>query len=157
MSFREHKKRTWVQIAVNYCITIFMLAWTRGRPRRSESGWSHLARDAARVERSETRQWNHARFDKQLPGWRQTIELALGWAVELKAFRAGTDDVNHSTFGRGVSRKWLGDFVGYADAMLMSYAATGDEVWLEDGERVLRRAIELFNAVEQQPVTAARI
>jgi uncharacterized protein YyaL (SSP411 family) len=74
----------------------------------------------------------------------ESIELALDWAVALQAFRAGTDEVNHSTFGRGAGRKWLGDFAAYADAMLMAYSATGEESWLQDGERVLRRAIELF-------------
>jgi uncharacterized protein YyaL (SSP411 family) len=74
----------------------------------------------------------------------ESIDLALGWARGLREFRAGTDEVNHSTFGRGVNRKWLGDFAAYSDAMLMAFAVTGDEAWLQDGERVLRRAIELF-------------
>ncbi len=74
----------------------------------------------------------------------KTIDLALGWANRLRDFRAGTDEVNHSTFGRGLSRKWLGDFAAYADAMLQAYTVTGDEMWLKDGELVLRRALELF-------------
>ena len=73
-----------------------------------------------------------------------TLETALGWAYRLRDFRAGTDEVTHSTRGRGLGRKWLGDFAAYAEAMLMAYTATGDESWLEDGHRVLRRALELF-------------
>ncbi len=83
-----------------------------------------------------------------------TIKLALQWAEGLREFRAGTDEVNHSTFGRGLSRKWLGDFAAYADAMLFAFAATGDESWLDDGELVLRRALELFRHDEPGDLVA---
>jgi uncharacterized protein YyaL (SSP411 family) len=85
-------------------------------------------------------------------GDQTALERALAWARRLREFRAGTDEVVHSTFGRGLGRKWLGDFAAYADAALMAYTATGDEDWLADGTLVLRRALELF--VREQGVVS---
>ncbi len=72
------------------------------------------------------------------------LALAEERVAHLEKFRAGTNEVRHSTFGRGLGRKWLGDYTGYADAMLEAFLATGQERRLESGEVVLRRALELF-------------
>ena len=82
------------------------------------------------------------------------LSASLSWAFELRAYRAGTDEVVHALFGRGLGRKWLGDFAAYADAMMQLYVATGEARWLRDGERVLRRAIELFSHGDQGDVVA---
>ena len=82
------------------------------------------------------------------------LQRALRWAGELERFRAGTDDVLHSTHGRALGRRWLGDYTAYSDAMLEAFAATGDEKFLTQGEAVLRRALELFTRDEPGDVVS---
>ncbi|HXH61095.1 MAG TPA: DUF255 domain-containing protein [Fimbriimonadaceae bacterium] len=74
----------------------------------------------------------------------ETLSAALSWSKRLSQFRAGIDDVVHSSRGRGRRRKWLGDYTSYADAMMQTYMATGNAASLRDGEQVLRRALVLF-------------
>lgn len=67
----------------------------------------------------------------------------VGYA-RLASFRAGTNEVRHSTTGRGLSRRWLGDYTAFADASLEAFLSNGSETALSQGESVLRRALELF-------------
>ena len=74
------------------------------------------------------------------------VASALMRAKRLSAFRSGLDEVRHTldqTRHIGTDA-WLGDFTAYSDAMLEAYVTTGDVAWLEEGKRVLTRALELF-------------
>lgn len=82
------------------------------------------------------------------------LEKALGWADRLDSFRVGSDDVVHDLTGEGQSEKWLGDYVAYADANLWRFIATGESRSLDDGIRVLERAIELFSRNGETDIVA---
>jgi len=63
----------------------------------------------------------------------------------LDRFRAGTDIAHIIPFDLKQDR-YLGDYVGYAEAALQMYLATGESSFFERGERVLLRADELFKS-----------
>ena len=82
------------------------------------------------------------------------LSAAVEWARGLDRFRAGTNEVRHSTHGPGVGRKWLGDYTAYCDAMLEAFAATQEPDFLRHGEAVLRRALELYSRTEPGDIVA---
>lgn len=78
----------------------------------------------------------------RIMGDRARLDVALDMFDDLEAFRTG-DDVIH-TEQAGLRTGYLGDYLAYADAALQSYLACGRQQCLQQGKRVLRRAIFLF-------------
>lgn len=62
----------------------------------------------------------------------------------LALFRSGADDIVHSDREGLAPKRWLGDYLGYADAALQDYLATGRLASIRKGRAVLMRALELF-------------
>lgn len=62
----------------------------------------------------------------------------------LAGLRAGIDDVLHTQPTEGVARRYLGDYLAYADACLQVYTTFDNIEALRDGHRVLLRALELY-------------
>jgi uncharacterized protein YyaL (SSP411 family) len=84
----------------------------------------------------------------------EALQLARQWSSRLHEFRAGSDEVRHATQGRGMARRWLGDYAAFADAMFEQFVATGDEEKLTEGEAVLRRALEVYSQADPGDVVA---
>lgn len=64
--------------------------------------------------------------------------------VRLGKFRAGVDDVVHSLEAQRTGARSLVDYVAYADAAMQRHLAFGDLRAVEEGTRILRRALEIF-------------
>ncbi len=62
----------------------------------------------------------------------------------LSAFRSGVAEIAHSDRNGLTQKRWLGDYVGYADAAFQDYLATGRLASIRLGRAVLKRALELF-------------
>ena len=82
------------------------------------------------------------------------LQEALGWSARLRSFRAGADEVRHSLRGTGAAHRWLGDYTAYADAMLQTFVATGDERPLQEGAAVLARALFLYSRDDPGDIVA---
>mgnify|MGYP000942245751 CR=1 FL=1 len=64
--------------------------------------------------------------------------------ARLGKFRAGVDDVVHSLEAQRTGARSLVDYLAYADAAMQRHLAYGDLRAVEDGTRILRRALEIF-------------
>jgi uncharacterized protein YyaL (SSP411 family) len=73
------------------------------------------------------------------------LDLAIKTYKAAKAeFVQPLGDVLHSSIGRGRSTSYSGSYVWMARAAIDGYLATGDAEYLADADRIMSRALELF-------------
>lgn len=75
----------------------------------------------------------------------ERLEVATDMFTSLRKFRVGIDDVVRDLEADDATPAYLGDYLGFSDAALQMYKATGDWAYFDEASLVFKRARELFD------------
>jgi uncharacterized protein YyaL (SSP411 family) len=74
----------------------------------------------------------------------ERLGIATDMFARLRKFRVGVNDVIRDLDEGTSTPAYLGDYLGFSDAALQMYKATGDWTYFNEAETVFDRALEIF-------------